>query len=380
MTAAPRPTRVYMPCTGLGHEVRGFETFTRECAAALRGRAGIELTVFGGGPALLPDEFHVPCLHRSGAAARTTATLLGQDPYFIEQATFFAGWLMGLVSGAPDLVYFADLNLGNALWHWRRLTGARFRLLFYNGGATTRPFTRCDHVQQVSPEHHAAALARGELAARMTLLPHGLLMEREWRPPTPDERAATRRALGVPTTGPLVLSVGALDATVKRMDAVIAGVAAMPERPHLLLLGAETAETPRIRTLAAEALPGRCTIATVSREMARAACRAADVFVLASLREGFGLALVEALAAGVASVTHATPTTEYLAGGHAVRANLQREGAVAQALSQALHDATPVAAAARHAWASDRFSWDRLAPRYVDLLTAVAAGRAPAGA
>jgi len=43
--------RVFFPCTGLGRQRRGFETFTRECAAALGADPRLEITVFGGGGA-----------------------------------------------------------------------------------------------------------------------------------------------------------------------------------------------------------------------------------------------------------------------------------------------------------------------------------------
>ena len=374
--------RVFFPCTGLGHEQRGFETFTRECAAALAPDPTLTVSVFGGGGALEDGERAVLNLPRSGWGARTFASLLNRDPYFVEQATFFAGFLPALVTGAPDLVYFADLNLGNACWHWRRLSGQRFRLLFYNGGATTRPFTRCDFVQQVSPEHFDAALARGEPAAKQVLLPHGITVADEWRPLERTERERIRAALGVPVAGRLLLSVGMLDATVKRMDAVIRAVSRLPApRPHLLLLGSAAPETRGVRDLAAAQLGAGCTIATVSRQRALEAYSVADAFVLASRREGFGLAYLEALAAGLPCVAHESATTSYLFGPHAHRGDVGDDATLATLITRALDD--PVrddVARARHAWVRDRFSWKHLAPRYSELLRACAAGRMPVAA
>ena len=64
------PVRVYFPCTGLGHERRGFEAFTRECATAMRLESDVELTVFGGGGDVEPEECAVRNLPRASAAAR----------------------------------------------------------------------------------------------------------------------------------------------------------------------------------------------------------------------------------------------------------------------------------------------------------------------
>jgi glycosyltransferase involved in cell wall biosynthesis len=378
--SADRALRVFIPCTGLGREQRGFEAFTRDCAAALRPDGRLAISVFGGGGAMQAGERSVPNLPRTSVAARAAASLFGRDPYFVEQATFAAGFLPALIGGAPDVVYFGDLNLGNACWHWRRLSGQRYKLLYYNGGPTTRPFTRCDFVQQVSPEHLASAIARGEPADRQALLPHGLDIAPVWLPADDAERWHIRTTLGVPPAGPLVLSVGALNASHKRMDYVIREMAGLPvPRPHLLLLGAETGETGALRELAASVLDaGGFTIRSVPRAVALSAYRAADVFVLASVIEGFGLAHVEALAAGLPCIANDTPTTAYIYGDLARRGDLRVPGALTPLLAAALSETpSPEIARARHGRAFGSFSWELLAPKYVELFQAVAAGRAP---
>ncbi len=379
---AARAVRVYLPCTGLGRVTRGFETVTRECARALQGQAGVHVTVFGGGRALKAEERRVPSLGRFSAAATALGAVLRRDPYFIEQTSFALAFLPALIAGDPDVVYFSDLNLGNACWHWRRLSGQRFRLLYYNGGPTTRPFTRCDLVQQVSPEHLQAAVERGESRRRQVLLPHGMAIPETFIPETDDERRRTRLALGIPAEGPVVLSVGNLESAHKRMDYVVRETAALPgPRPHLLLLGAENEHTPAVRALA-DALLGRdgCTMRTVERSLALSAYRAADAFVLASLHEGFGMAHLEALAAGLPCAAHDSPTTRYIYGPHARLADLRVPGALTPLLASALGERASSGGAAahdRHAWARDHFSWDHLAGRYVELFRACADGRAP---
>lgn len=372
------PVRVFLPCTGLGRERRGFETFTRDCAAALAADPRLEIRVFGGGGDLLPHEREVWNLRRSGLLAGVVSAITGADRYFIEQVSFFAGFAGALSLQKPDLVYFADVNLGNACWHWRRLTRQRYRLLYYNGGPTTRPFTRCDLVQQVSPEHYDSAIARGEDANRQFLLPHGVAIDPAFQPLSPADRAAHRAAYGIPADVPVVLSVGALDASHKRMDHVIDELATMASRPHLVLLGAQTRETPALRERAEARLGGRCTMLTLPHGEVRAMYGAADVFVLASLVEGFGIAQVEALAAGLPCVAHETATSAYVLGPHGVLVDLRVPGILASTLERLLK----VAAAAdaprlRHAWARAKFSWDTLAPAYADALVACAAGRRP---
>jgi glycosyltransferase involved in cell wall biosynthesis len=379
MTGTPGAVRVALPCTGLGRQHRGFEAFTREVHAALRGADGLELRVYGGGGDLVDDERAVWNLPRTSRAGRAAAQWTGLGPYFVEQATFFGGFLPHLLAWRPHLVYFADLNFGNACWHWRRLTGQRFRMLYYNGGPTTRPFTRCDFVQQVTPDHHDAAVARGERADRMFVLPHGFAFS-----PAPvlrDERviAQTRAALGARAGQRLVLSVGMLGPTLKRMDVLVDAVASMgPDRPHLVLLGQETPETPALAAHARALLGDGVRLATWPHARMADAYAAADAFALLSLSEGFGLVYVEALAAGLPCVVHDNPNTRFIFGPHAYLGDTTSPASTAALLRRALTEEPDAPRRlSRHAWAHAHFSWDVLAPRYREMLMACASGLRP---
>jgi glycosyltransferase involved in cell wall biosynthesis len=371
-TTTQRPVRVFLPCTGLGRQRRGFETFTLECADALRADPRIALTVFAGG-----DVPGTPArtrwnLPRDGTLSSLVAPLLRHDRYFVEQASFFLSFLPALVTGRPDVVYFADLNLGNLCWHWRRISGQRFKLLYYNGGLTTRPFTRADMVQQLTPAGLDEALARGESRAHQTVLPHGVRV-----PDTLPSRITgdARRALGLPADRPIVLAVGMLDTQIKRTDVLIRAIADLPSpRPFLVLLGADGPDAPSIRTLAHDLLGDDGFVArTVPHDGIGDFYRAADVFALASLREGFGLAYVEALAHGLPIVAHDTPVTRHLLGNFATLSDITQPNALTDAIRTAL--ATPsrdTERQARHASAHTRFGWDALREDYAQLLLRVA--------
>lgn len=380
MSAPADVVRVALLCTGLGRQRRGFEAFTRAVHTALRGAGGLELSVYGGGGDVRAGERAVWNLPRASRTAQAASRLTGWGPYYIEQATFFAGFLPHLLSWRPHLVYFADLNLGNACWHWRQLSGQRFKLLYYNGGATTQPFTRCDWVQQLTPAHYEEALARGESADRMWVLPHGVPIPGLLARRDASRVAATRRAFGVPNGRALLLSVGMLDCSIKRMDALVEAVAELgAERPFLVLLGQETEETPRLRARASALLADGFWMGTWAVDRMAEAYEAADAFALLSLREGFGLAYVEALAAGLPCVAHETTGTRHLFGKHAELGDLREKGTVTTLLRRALAERTDeVVRQARHEHARERFSWDTLAPRYAEMLRACAAGRRPA--
>lgn len=372
-SAAAKPVRVFLPCTGLGRQRRGFETFTAECATALAGDPRVELRVFAGGPAAGVDARVLWNTPRDSRAATWLSTLHRRGPYYSEQFTFFLSLLPALLSQDPDVVYFADLNLGNLCWHVRRLARRRYRLLYYNGGLTTMPFTRSDLVQQLTPEGLAEATRRGEDPARQVVLPHGVRIA-----PTLPPRilGAERARLDLPADRPVVLGVGLLDREVKRMDLLIREVASLPHpRPFLCLLGAESPETPGLHDLArAELGADGVLMRTVPHELVGDYYRAADVFALASMREGFGLAYVEAMAHGLTVVAHDTPVTRYLMGEHGRLVDFTTAGSAAQAIAHAIAmPAMDADRAARHAWARERFGWDSLRESYVAMLVKAAA-------
>ncbi len=333
-----RPVRVFFPCTGLGRQRRGFETFTLECAGALRHDPTLEIRVFAGGPVSELPVHVLANLPRDSRAARWLAAFHRRDSYFSEQLTFFLSFLPHLIRGAPDVVYFADLNLGNLCWHWRRLSGQRYRLLYYNGGLTTKPFTRADAVQQLTPAGLAEAQERGEDTSRQVVLPHGVNVPEDV--PTRIIGDA-RRTLGLPADRMVVLSAGLLDVAIKRMDVLIREIARLPApRPFLVLLD----------------------------EM-DAYYRAADAFALASLREGFGLAYVEALAHGLPVIAHDFPVTRYLLDGFGALADLRVEGELARLVSVTLQKPiTEDERRQRHASAKARFGWPALMNEYSTML------------
>jgi glycosyltransferase involved in cell wall biosynthesis len=101
--------------------------------------------------------------------------------------------------------------------------------------------------------------------------------------------------------------------------------------------------------------------------------RASDVFVLASLGEGLPRALIEAMSYGLPCVTHAYGVPEFVLGPHGWTADVTEAGALARLLSSVLGDNTaPAGAVARHRFVYERFSWDVLRPRYVELFARVA--------
>ncbi len=371
------PPRVLLVCSGLDHAHRGYESFARECFAALRGGPDVAIELVKSSGRAGPGEHVAPSLRRDRLTATTLGRALHARPFRFEALTF--GWTLQplLIRHRPDVVYVSEWDTARVLARSRALTRLRFRLLFCNGGFASSGFEPFDHVQELTPAGRDWVLARGADPRRHTVLPMGFAIERDVSPAGAAERRRLRELLRLPPERTVVLSVAALNRHHKRLDFLIEELAALPEpRPFLLLDGQPEEETSGLHALARERLGDNgYQIRTSPSEQLPQVLRAADLFVLPSLIETQGRALIEAAAQCVPCLAHDSPIMRYALGEHALLVDLAGAGSLSQRIAAALAEpAAPrdVRSRAAHQHVYERFSWERLRGRYVEFLRGVA--------
>jgi 1,2-diacylglycerol 3-alpha-glucosyltransferase len=295
------PLRVLVACSGLGHVFRGFETASAELGEALRGH--VHVTVVRGGGAWR-DEMGVrlPCVHRFGPIAGKLLKLSGPSAYLVEQRSFAPWAYLVARLGRYDVVHLHDPGLLNAFWHARRVAGGRFAIVFTNGGPIgPEHLHRPDLVQSVTPVDARVLEQAGFAAARVSMVPHGI-----W----PSAPAARVFADGPPTK---LLGVGVVNDSHKGFRTAI-HAAALLAGAELRLLGQRDGETPGIEALGRAQLGSRFSIDTVPRDRISAEIAAADAFVLPTHLEGFCIAVLEAMDAGIPCVVSDIPVFRWLVG------------------------------------------------------------------
>ena len=196
-----------------------------------------------------------------------------------------AGIQMGKILGVPVLLSArgTDLNL-------------------FPGLRAIRPriqsnLEACQHLICVCSDLRAKAVELGTAPDKISVIGNGVDAQRFRR----GDAVEARRKLGLPPGGKMILSVGHLTAR-KGFDLVLEAFASLARHPDLLLaIAGDGEERGRLELRAAElGIAGRVSFpGAVLNEDLPDWYSAADLFVLASSREGFPNVLCEAQAMGL---------------------------------------------------------------------------------
>jgi glycosyltransferase involved in cell wall biosynthesis len=254
-------------------------------------------------------------------------------------------------------------------------------------------YSRSDMFFAVSPRFVRSYEAAGLPTRRLRLIPNGVDCSR-FRPPLAGERDTLRRALSLPEQGPLVLFVGFFSRE-KRPDLLSRAwsrAAADAGGSSLVFVGATRSSYYEVdRDLADDirreagrlGLEDRLRFVERTDEIERF-YRAADVFVLSSVREGSPNALLEAMASGAACVaTRLEGVTDAIVehGRNGLLVPPDDETALADALRQVLKDSSlrsRLSAEARRTIES-RYALPETAGQYLDAYRSLEIAGTPAG-
>ncbi|MEU6334109.1 glycosyltransferase [Streptomyces cellulosae] len=221
----------------------------------------------------------------------------------------------------------------------------------------------------------------GVPAPRIEVVPNGIELDRFRF--DPERREHTRRRLGLPDGAFVVGGVGRL-APGKRFDVLVRALARLPEDCWLLLVGGGPEEHVLRRTAHEAGVSGRV-LFTGERPAVPdgtpgpdlpSLTSAMDLFASPSTEEAFGLAAVEALAAGLPVLHGSCPAIEDLppdasAGARRVRGGPEEYARAITEVRAAGPAPRTAAGAARH------YSITRSSARLMDVYAAAVAGPSP---
>lgn len=374
-------TKVIIACSGAGFIRRGLEVFTEELFKHLKEESAFSVILAAGGGTREPKRTVLPVLRRNTTIAKVIGRLTGKDPFEIQCFSFSLSLFIYLLTLRKYIVYTGEPVVYRCLCRWRRITGKKFTIVFFTGGQTVPgDFSASDVLHHVTPQTHSKASEYGPALQNQFTIPHftGHSMNNYGKA---ESKRQLRLQLKLPADACIVLSVGALDRGVKRMDYVIAEFAELPaEKFFLVLVGEVETDTPSILKTANALLPqNNFRITTIAPDMVHDYYHAADVFVLASVKEGFGLVFLEALNAGLPVITHNYPVARYVLGGHGTLLNLERRGELSSFLLTANFPEEEGRTDERIAYVRQNFYWTVLRESYVRMFRSAGVERSRPG-
>ena len=369
-TARPEP-RVAIACPGTGLVQRGFERFFGDLFRVLE--PDMDVTLFKGGGTASERERVLRFVHRNSPIPRLVPIhrLFGRTPMHAECLTFALAWLPHIVGGGFDVLHVIDPPLARFMFGVRRVLGLSFRLLFTEG--TSMPpsdYPPADHMHHTSLQAHDAALRYGYPAEYLTAMPCGIDSTRFT---TKSSRAELRAQYGVRPETFVILCVAALNRGHKRVDHVVEEVARLQGDVLLWLDGSLDHGEPALIDLAKRRLGDRCRVTCVASDRVGDLYGLADIKVLASVREAFGLSPLEASAAGLPVLTHDSPHFHWLFPHPEDHVDMTRVGALSDRLGHLMRCPEELASLGRGAETRQRFDWSSVAPGYAELYRRVAA-------
>lgn len=340
---AGRMIRAAVACSGLGHVNRGIEAWAADLAHGLRA-AGTDVHLFGGAPG---DGIEaLACLRRTGAANRRLTRLcrsLGGwrygagSPYDVEQ-TSFALSLWPRVRRGFDILHVQDPLIARwfELAHRAGLSAAR--VIYANGtGEGPSVMRRFQNLQLLTQQAHAEWLGQEPAGQRVFMIPNFI----DTAVFAPGDRRAARERFGLPQDKTIVLSCAAIRRYHKRVDYLLTEFADVARRfgddTLLVAAGGREPDTDDVMAQGKALLGDRVVfLCDVPRADMPGLYRAADMFVLSSLHEMFGIVLLEAMASGLPVVCNDTDHFRAIAGPAGVYRDISLPGGMAAGIATLL--------------------------------------------
>lgn len=365
--------RVALICPTVGQTRRGYE---RHFADLFRfARTQLDITLFKGAGEADAHTRVVGHFRRTGVLGRICGSRFPYQRYRLEFASFALAMLPHLMRGKFDVAHFIDPPLGPHFARLRALAGFGTRLLFTNAGPLSYDASRwADHIHCITPMAMREAHRLNIPAGKVTMIPPGVDPE-SLRPS--GARLDLRERYRVPRNEFVVLAIASMNRHHKRVHYLIEEMARM-DAPGLLWIdgGMHPDGDPSLLELGRRLLGDRFRHTHVDSREIPDLLRLADVLVSAAVHESFGMAIAEAMAAGLPVIVHGSEHFRWLCGGQGHYADMEAAGALSGILRELRADPGRLRAPVNPQAIVDRFGWPEIARRNIEMYRALASSRA----
>jgi 1,2-diacylglycerol 3-alpha-glucosyltransferase len=353
---------VLFVCSGVGHIQRGYESHMTDLFDSLIKDGYSNLYFLKGAGSNNKYYKRIICLKRDSCFAKAINRIFGKPEYFIEQISFFFASIMTIIKIKPSVIYCPDLTLLRLYVVLKSIFNFKYKTILCNGGNYKPPYFGIDVVQFILPKYAEEIKFENKV-----VIPHGFDCQKYI---AHKSKLEYRDSLGLPKDKFILLSVGAINKSVKRMDYIIEEVAALNnDHIFLLMIGQKDGESPSIDGLAKNKLGLNYCILTVEYTDIQDYYLASDAFCLASLQETFGKVYVEAGLSGLPIFAHDFETSRQVIGKFAYFGNLSQKGVLGELLSNNyFKKSTKFDSIEMKSRFTEQYGWDNLLFKYLCML------------
>jgi glycosyltransferase involved in cell wall biosynthesis len=365
--------KVAILCAGLDDVMRGYETHCRTLFTALNDEhdKDANYVLFKRSGSSKPNEHVLRTPSRDSKLVYFLARYRGDRLYW--EYLFFA--LKFILTCRMKNLRFNTISCiepmaAKTIRIFRNLLPGKPTLV-YTHGVWMSPheyINNADIIHEVSIENYQAMMQyvkEHQLKKEVRLLPH--FLKDDLRSQLSKEAAKQRFQIPFQR---VILSVGDVNRVHKRMHYLIEEVAKLDDSWSLVICGGtNNSEAEQVLQLAHAKLGNRFMHFYLTREEMLHMYAAADVFVLCSTTEGFGLVNIEAMRAGLPLILHRTDLFKWILQNDAWCIDMNAEDALWQFIkahqtSELLHE---VGQKNRQRF-QEQFLWKSVKQQYLDML------------
>ncbi len=300
--------KIAILCSGLDNVLRGYETHCRTLFDCLKEEnvPNTEFFLFKRQGIQKKNEIVLKVPYRSDFLCQFLAKYRG-DLLYWEYLFFALRFISYCIIRRKKFETIAVIEpmASKTIYKFRKLLPGKPKIVFTHGvwNHPSDNINNADVFHEVSVENYLAMktyVEKNNLNKKVVLLPHFLKNElaREF------DKSAIKNEYSIKTKK-VLLSVGAINRGHKRMHYVINEALKLSDDWTLVLCGvARGKDADDMLNVAKEKLGERFVHIVVGREEVPKIYAMADVFVLASTQEGFGIVILEAMQAGLPIVLH----------------------------------------------------------------------------
>lgn len=355
--------KIAIVCSGLGKTRRGFESFYQDLFEILRNR--VDITVFKGGGTRSEKEIVLKFPGRN--FYQQILRCSWRRAYRYEQIGCALGILPFLLSGRFDIIHFSDWLVGKWLCYYQNVAGLRAKLLFTDGAWIGPEYAKnIDFVHYLTDEQYRIGVESGLHKEKIFLIPHGITCSQF-------ETAnlckhILRERYQIPRHKKVILCVATIEKTSKRIDWLIEEVAALNQEHYFLLVcGAKTRESDELELMGRSLLGKNIKFMSVPRSEIRDIYALSDLFVLPSIQEGFGIVLLEAMAARLPILAHQSFHFQWLLQNNDCLVDMEKRGALSSRIREIILNQNRMSSMVEQNYhhVRTRYDWGILRDSYV---------------